>query len=215
MINEIKKCFRLITYGYGIKMNLICGAIVFLVGLVELSIGSYLTVFSASVFIILGPVMCLQLACTLLYSGIVASSPRRRALEIGLGDAVNVGASLIGYLVITGYTFWKKEVMEAPAESLILASICMAITVIYFGVCYKIYLLGSILYFISIIAGYIVAVIFFAITEMKFSVASASVISFLIVAVGVVLSSVLRRLLYKRRLSPMACGAGFRKAMQS
>jgi len=214
MINEIKKSFRLIPYGYGVKMNLICGVIFFLIGLAELSTGSQLAVFSASVFIILGPIVCLQLASTLLYSGIVASSPRRRVVEIGLGDAVSAGATLIGYLVVTGYTFLNREMIENPMENLILASICMAVSVIYFGVAFKIYLIGSILYFISIIGAFGLEIAFFEITEIEFSFANASVISFLIVVLGVVLSSVLRRLLYKRRLSPMACGAALRKAMQ-
>lgn len=215
MINEIKKGFRLIPYGYAIKMNLICGVVIMLLGLAALSMDSRNEIFTASIFIILGPLVSLQVAGSHLYSGLVAASPRRRLVDIVLGDVLSVIASLIGYLVIVGYIFLNKGAIEHPAESMILAGVCMAICVIYFGVALKCYLVGSILYFIGVIGGYLVGSVFLEVTEIEFSLAGGSVVSFLIMVLGVVLSSVLRRLLYKRRLSPTACGTGLKKAMQS
>lgn len=215
MINEIKKCLRLIPYGYGVKMNLILGLIVFLLGLAELLADSPAITFSASVFVTLGCLACLQITSSLLYSGIVAASPKRRALDIGIGDATAVGASVIGYLTVNGYIFLHRESFERAGENMILASLCMAISVLYFAVAYKIYLVGSILYAIAIFGCYGLVAVFFEVSEVECSMTVALVISVLIMVLGVVLSSLCRRLLYKRRLSPMACGAALRKAMQS
>lgn len=215
MINEIKKCLRLIPYGHGIKMNLILGVIVFLLGLAELHVDSPAVILPASVFVVLGCLACLQITSSLLYSGIVAASPKRRALDIGIGDAVSVGSSLIGYLTVIGYIFLNRENFESAGEDMILASICMAICVIYFAVAYKIYLVGSIIYAITIFGCYGLGIIFFKYTEVECSMTVARVSSFLIMVLGVLLAAVCRRLLYKNRLSAMACGTALRKAMQS
>jgi len=215
MISKVKKSFRLIPYGYALKMNLIGGVLVFLLGLAGLCTGSLQAILSASIFMVLGPLVLLQVAGSLLYSGVIAASPRRRVVEIVLGDVLSVIASVIGYATVAGYIYLNQEVIERPAGNMILASICMAICVIYFGVAFKLYAVGSILFFIFVLGGYGLGLLLLEWMEFKISLASASVIGFLIMVFGVVLSSMFRRLLYKRSLSARACGEGLRKAMQS
>jgi len=214
MINEIKKSFQLIRYGYGMKMNLIGGILILVIGILLLWTGNQGTALGAILFVFLGPMMCVQTSCTLLCSGMVTASPRKREIEILLSDIISAVSALVGYLTIEIYTLYAKELFWDRFENMVMLCMCVAVSTIYFGFAYKYYLVSSILYAVLVFASYIFGIVFFELTEIEINFAVGSVVGFVIVVIGVVLSSVVKRLAYKKTVSVWACGASLRKAMQ-
>ena len=70
------------------------------------------------------------------------------------------------------------------------------------------------MFFITLVIGYIAGFIFFELVDPPLTLLSTSLISLIIVTMGVVLSSLIRRGVYKKALSPMAVGSTLRKALQ-
>lgn len=218
MMKEIKKGLKLILYGHGMKLNLIGGFILWMLGIFLFLLPVSGMQFAAVLYIMLGPLMLVQVGYTLLYSGITASSPKKKLIEITIPDFVSAGAGLISYIIVVLCTVFNGSVELVQNvdryENLLLAGVTMAIILIYYGSAYKYYWLSSVLFFVVLIAGYIAGIIVFTLIDLHLNLISASLICLAILAVGVLLSCFIRRGVYKKTLSPMACGGTLRKALQ-
>lgn len=217
MMKEIKRVFQLILYGHGVKLNLIGGVLFWLLGVFMFWVPFAEMKFAAILYVMLGPLMLVQVAYTLLYSGIVAASPRRKLIEIAIPDWVAVGAVAISYVIVLINTAFNGNMIiqgRDKLESMLLCAGAMALVLIYYGWAYKYYWLSTILFFVTLVVGDMAGIVFFELVDFPLTFLSASLIGLAILAVGLALSSLIRRGVYKKALSPMAVGATLRKALQ-
>lgn len=218
MIAEIKRGIRLIRYGYGVKLNLIGGILLCIIGLVICCVASDSFIMIGVLYMMLGPFMAVQVMYTLLYAGLVGASPRRRGIEILIADWIDIITGFIGYVVFMVATVVRVNMAPEQAQNImqgiLLGSVGSAMVFICFGVCYKYYWQSMILFFIVYFMVYGFGMALINIAQVTLNMAWTAGGSLLFIAAGVFLSCVLRRLVYKKSLSPMACGTSLRKAMQ-
>lgn len=218
MIAEIKRGIKLIRYGYGVKANLIGGAILCIVGILMCCLANNNLIMIGTLYIVLGPIMIIQVMYTFLYSGLVGASPRRRGIEILIADWINIITGFIGYVVFMVVTIVRVNAAPEQAQNImqgtLLGSVGSAAAFICFGVCYKYYWQSMILFFVVFFSVYAGGMVIMNIAQVTLNMAWTAGGSLVFIAAGVFLSCVLRRLVYKKGLSPTACGTSLRKAMQ-
>lgn len=227
MMNEMKKACKLIKYGFNLKMNVIFGIIFTIFGIIFSVLGSMMSSSNhmqpavlRTMYIFLGPLMVVQVLYTLLYSEIAKSSPRNYMLEV---TAPNFFATLIGVFSyvfsIVGALIGMKvspDLAENYYAVIMSSGIMLAVMLLYFGVCYKYFVLGTIGFVVGflVIYGGLSAYIFEYGLSFKLNFVNSSMISGVIVAVGIILSCILRKALYKKPISKLSAGAYLKKEMQ-
>ena len=217
MMEEVKKGLKLIKYGSGLKLN-IAVAIGFLVlGSLMLCIGPE-GMFTGVFYIIVGPSMLLQLECSLLYSAACASSGKRKLLEITLPDFFILITAIVGYVAMVGVTaFWSiKEPTEAEAcmKMMLVSGFILMCMLIYFGVAYKYFVFSIIAFIAGLLVGMLGGNVVIDFWKMEYRFTNCALLCLVFVTVGVILSCVLRRVLYRKPVSSLAAGANLRKALQ-
>lgn len=227
MMNEMKKACKLIKYGFNLKMNVVFGIIFMIFGIIFSVLGSMMSSSNhmqpavlSTIYMFLGPLMVVQVLYTLLYSEIAKSSPRNYILEV---TAPNFFATLIGvfsYIFsIVGALIGMKvspDLAENYCAVIISSGILLAVMLLYFGVCYKYFVLGTIGFVVGflVIYGGLSAYIFEYGLSFKLNFIDSSLISGAFVTVGIVFSCIFRKLLYKKPISKLSAGAYLNKAMQ-
>lgn len=218
MITEIKRGMKLIRYGYGTKWNWIGGVLLWLLGIGICCLAHDGFMVIGTLYMMLGPMMVMQVMYSLLYSNLVGASPRRRGIEIIIADWINIISGFIGYLVFMIVAVVRVNGAPEQAQDImtgvILGSLGAAAAYICFGACYKYYWQSMILFFVVFFFIYGAGMVIMNIMQFTLTMAWTAGFSLVFIAVGVFLSCVLRRLLYKKTLSPTACGTSLRKAMQ-
>lgn len=220
MIAEIKRGIKLIRYGYGVKRNLIGGMLLCILGIGMCCVANDSFIIIGALYMMLGPIMIIQVMYSLLYSNMVGASPRRRGIEILIADWIHILTGAIGYIVFMIVAVVRVNGAPDKAQNImqgiILASVGIAAVFVCFGACYKYYWQSMILFFIVFFSVYGVGMIIMRAIQLHFTLTMAwtAGVSLAFIAAGVFLSCVLRRLVYKKVLSPTACGTGLRKAMQ-
>lgn len=227
MMNEMKKACKLIRYGFNLKVNVGFGIIFTIFGIIFSVLGSMMSSSNhmqpavlSTIYMFLGPLMVVQVLYTLLYCEIAKSSPRNYTLEV---TAPNIFATLVGifsYICsIIGALVGMKvspDLAENYYAVIISSGILLAVMLLYFGVCYKYFVLGTIGFVVGflVIYGGLSAYIFEYGVSFKLNFVNSSLISGVIVAVGIVLSCIFRKLLYKKPISKLSAGVYLKKAMQ-
>lgn len=214
---EIKKGIKLIRYGYALKLNSITALFFLVIGVLMLCIGES-GILLAAIYILLAPTMLIQLESTLLYSGMAAASPERRMLEIYFPDFMTIITGVLGCMItIGGSLFWankRPESAESCTGTMLVSSIVVAIMLIYFGAAYKYFITSVLMFCLGLVIGISGGVITWRLASEYFTMAGAVIACLVIIAVGIVISGLLRRLFYRKQISPLAGGFSLRKAMQ-
>lgn len=218
MMEEIKRGFKLIRYGYGKMVNVFGGIAVFLLGTaIYWSAMDQMCILGA-VYIALGALMIIQVQYSLLYSNFVGASARRKTLEILLADIICIVVAVFAYVIMVGATIVKVEanpqLTSDILENMLISGVAMPLVFIMIATSYKFFWTTMILFGVFFLAVYGGGMIFVHIVNLNLSVVGVSLICLVLMIVSVILSCVLRRLLYRRSLSPTACNTGLRKAMQ-
>ena len=152
MLKEMKKGFGLLKYGYNVKTNIVCGILFMVLGLIM----AFLLPDSfclGSVYVLLGMLMCIQLQQTLLFSEMISASGKHRFLDVDFPSIVSGIISIGGYVflsilrILAGVIYPEQK--AACGEDLISLGIMAAVLMIYFGICYKIFVVGSVLFAVS------------------------------------------------------------------
>ena len=227
MMNEMKRVCKLITYGYNFKVNIGFGILFMLFGVLFSVFGSMMSSSNhmqpavlSTIYMFIGPIMVVQILYTLLFSKIAKSSPLNYTLEV---TAPNFFATLVGifsYLFsVVGALIGMKvspDLTENYYAVIISSGILLAIMLLYFGVCYKYFVLGTIAFTVGffVIYGGLSAFIFKYGVSSELNFVNSCLISGILVAVGIILSCVLRKLLYKKPISKLSAGVYLKKAMQ-
>lgn len=217
MMAEIKKGMKLIRYGYGLKMNLAVAVIFFIVGILMLCVGES-GLMLGTIYILLAPTMLIQLESSLLYSGMAAASSKRRLLEVALPDFLTIVTGVVGYVVVVGAGwFWAsvgQESTDTCMEIMLGSGMVVAIMLIYFGAAYKYFFTSVIMFMFGLVIGISGGIVTIRLVGKYFTMLTVSLLCLALVVIGTLISCWLRRVFYRKQISPMAGGMSLRKAMQ-
>ncbi len=227
MMNEVKKACKLIKYAYNYKMNMGVGVVFTIFGLLFCVLGNMISSAShmqpamlSTMYVLLGPIMVVQLLYTLLFCEMVKSSPKNYTLEVTAPNVLATVIGIFGYIfsiigAVAGMTV-SPELTEGYNTVILSSGLLIAIIMIYFGVCYKYFVLGTIGFSVGflLVCSVVPAIVLEVGLPFQFTTLNSIFISAIIVAVGIVISCILRKLLYKKPLSKLSAGAYLRKAMQ-
>lgn len=217
MMTEMKKCLKLCKYGYQFKTNIISGTLFFVLGLLFLFTTGEINVCLSGAYLFLGPTMMAQLMYNMLFSNLVASASLRKVVDRAFPDMVGAFAGLFAF----GMTYvgllvnpdLRTGTLADSGNVVIASAISIAVVTIYYSMCFKIFVAGTIFFFCTYLGAIVGCELLLeraATTGLLFG----SVIGIIILVAGNVLSYVLRAALYKRALSPFAGGYSLRKAMK-
>lgn len=219
MITEWKRCMKLVKYGYNLKSSIACAVIFFVLGILW-CIGDKGMFAMGGMYIVLGPLMLVQVIYTGLMAGMPLSSPRRRFIEIQLQDGLQLLVGVLGYLLVVLVAAIKvyrghstPELSIAYGQMVLYTGMLVGVLLIYMGIVYKYFLFSLILF----MGGF--AFIYIGLWGEMIKIAhsvnmvSGTLLGLLFVLIGEVLSGVLRRLLYKKPLNKYAMGMALRKQM--
>lgn len=219
MITEWKRCMKLVKYGYNLKSSIACAVIFFVSGILfcVLQIDMFAL---GGLYIVLGPLMLVQIIYTGLMAEMALSSPRRRFMEIQLQDGLQLLVGVLGYLLVVLIAAIKvyqghsaPELSTAYGQMVLYTGIIAGMFLIYMGIVYKYFLVSLILFMVGFSLVYMGP--WGEIIKITHSVnmVSGTLLGLLFVLIGEVLSGVLRRVLYKKPLNKYAMGAALRKQM--
>lgn len=219
MMKEIKRAIRLTRYGHGLVSNILGGIAILLIGLICLTaIDVYSAQMIGIICLVLGPIMILQVLYSLLYVNMVAASPRRRVVECVIPDIMNIVGCVGGFVALELSTIYKVNKLpmqtDDTVEMMVVVAIGLALLLIVYAVAYKYFVVGYIIFFFVFLGTYILGTALVMVFDFPLNMVGASAISFGIIALGIALAAFIRRKVYKKALSPMACGTTLRKALQ-
>lgn len=217
MMADLKRGFRLIRYGHGLVLNMVVAVLFLLIGILFLFVGPEGMLMS-TLYILMAPLMFMQMEYSLLYAGTVLASPRHRMLEIHMADVFTVISGVIGCAVILGAgAYWcTKEPEEAEyCMKVMLASGAMVLfMLVYLGVAYKYFFMSMVAFMVGILVGGNGEVFVLELSGIPYTFTNVALISLACIILGVVLSYIIRRLLYRKPISKWSAGASLRKSLQ-
>jgi hypothetical protein len=228
MMSQWKKSLKLIKYGYQFKTNMILSLIFLLFGILILVTENSQSVFTGytlgALYVVLAQSLMLQLLKGVLSCGIAAAAPKRRYMEIQMEDKGHFLIGTFSYAIVLIILGIKVLVVPNHVGKLAVPVLYVAATImlliIYMGIAYKTFIVGTILFVACWIVifdgcigkfGKLMADRFGL--QIEFSTPISIVLGLLLVWLGVVLSGLLRRALYKRPISKFATGVMMRKQM--
>lgn len=211
MMSNWKIGFKLIRYAYQVKLNIVCAASFFILGIISMCIGDAFFIVLGALWSLLGLLFLNQLLFYLEYAGMIASSPKRTALSFSAQDVVVVVGSILVYVIIVVIEEMKAHIFLRTDEpySLFIAFLMMFWILLYIGIAYRLFILATILFCCASGFSPMVGLIWPQIASLQ--TAEVYVIGFVLVLVGIVLNCIIRRVLYRMPLSKLAAGAGLRK----
>ena len=197
----------MMKYGFGTKLSTAMGILFLLLGL---TIG-FLTGHggNAWVFYIMVAMWPIQLMYSLGVSGLVASSPWKKALETWVPTAISFLGLLACYLLMLVFTLPGVETSDAKgratiASELIFSGVMAMILMLYCGTAYKHFVLSTVLFFIMIYGMFFVMEIIGSGFAEGISISAATVIGLLEIVVGAFLQYGVSLLLYRYPLAKRA-----------
>lgn len=224
MMQELKRCFKLLRYAYGLKNYIVGTVVLFFIAVLSTIGGSYIGMMgymASAVFMFISFVMIAQLKDNYLFSGMVMASGRKRCLEIMLTDIIVGAGGFASYLLhaVLVIHFVDEEFLQEAslATILIITGITIAIFIVYYGFSNKYYVFALVssffYYFFLDVIGNI-----FMNNEIGSLVGHDTgyglLVGSAIVVAGIILSMIVRRVLYKKAASVHMGSVGLRKAMQ-
>lgn len=222
MMKEIINSLKLIKYAYNLKITMISSILFLAVGaLLFFDEGSSIK-YLGIIYILLAPYMLIQLHYSLIYSNLVAASGNRRIMELTVPNIMTGVSTIAVYAlqmllaaIVTGITPAKTT---NYINVLIWSAILVFVVVVYYGACYKNFVIGTALFVVAFVIVHALSMSDYMNEWLgsKFAgnLVLAEVVGFSIVVVGLLISCLLRKMFYKKDLAPLAMGAALRKAMQ-
>lgn len=215
MMKDIKNCFKLLKYGYQIKLNIVCAVLFFLMG-IAFSVTGHEQFVLCVVYFFLAILFVVQSMYMAIYSDFVGASPKRSKVELRYIDILNVTGGIVASAITILVAFLTdSQSSEGPSveTNLIIGGWMVIVMYCYICMSFKAMLVGTILFFVTFFSlmniggGAFTA----AFDDMLAGKTVFAVIVFLIeVAIGIVLGHGIRRLLYRKSMSKWAMGAKLR-----
>lgn len=219
MLKGLKMGFRLMKYGYKIKMNVIMMIVILALGIVA-EITSEGTSFLGGFYLMMTGMFAYQLIMSMDISEMVQSSAAKRKLQVGLP----VVASTVVYLA--SYTFLLVErvilIHQNPQSkeellyTLFIILLIMITVYIFSSICYKYFVAGFILFLILFIGVDTGAVILWnngiGAWLCQIGLGWLAVLGYAVVLLGGGIEYLLGSLLYRKPLSEFAFAGIFKDA---
>lgn len=219
MLKGLKMGFRLMKYGYKIKMNVIMMIVILALGIVA-EITSEGTSFLGGFYLMMTGMFAYQLIMSMDISEMVQSSAAKRKLQVGLP----VVASTVVYLA--SYTFLLVErvilIHQNPQSkeellyTLFTILLIMITVYIFSSICYKYFVAGFILFLILFIGVDTGAVILWnngiGAWLCQIGLGWLAVLGYAVVLLGGGIEYLLGSLLYRKPLSEFAFRGIFKDA---
>ena len=221
MITEWKRCAKLIKYGYNLKSSLAGAAIFFVWGIV-MCVGTTDMFSMGGMYMVLGPMFMIQCIYTSLSAGLSLSSPRRRFIETWFHDGLQLLIGLLGYALVIliaiikiTSTHYAAEEITVYGQAILFTGMITGVLMIYMGIVYKTFLFGIILFtgsFAFIYAGLSNGMfngMFGALQSV--TMVNGTLFGLLFIAIGAIISGILRRVLYRKPFSKYSIRTNFGK----
>lgn len=216
MIDELKRGMKLIKYGFNLKSSILAGTLFFLLGIV-LNIVDHEASLLGGLYIILGPMMLTHIIFTLSCANSVAASPQKRVLEMWLPSLTEFVMVVLSYIIVIAITLLKifethraPELEDGYLKNLVCIGMVGGILILYMAMAYK-------YFFASVFTiGFVYAVLMaldkvLLLINIHLTVVTAALIGFCFIALGAVMSIILRKAFYKKPVSKYAVGGALRK----
>lgn len=219
MLKDLKMGFRLMKYGYRIKMNVIFMLVILVVGII-VEITSEGTSFLGGFYLMLTGMFAYQMIISMDISEMVQTSAMKRRLQVGLP----VVASTVVYLA--SYTFLLVERVilihqnpQGKEEALytLFAIVLMMVAIyIFTAICYKYFVAGFIIFLILFMGIDVGAMLLWdnGIGQWlcQIGLGWLAVLGYAVVLLGGGLEYLLGSLLYRKPLSEFAFAGIFKDA---
>ncbi|MDD5934605.1 MAG: hypothetical protein PUC65_03415 [Clostridiales bacterium] len=158
MIKDLKFAFKCMKYAYNKKM--ICGmSLAFIVlGGIQFCSGRPLNYIVGGYMLFAAPCLLCQMYQVTNMSKLVASSPKKRTMQIRILTLLNLLAVLLGFILFSFgmYIVYRKN--QCPVESIgyiyIIQGVMDIIMLIYMAFSYKHYIISSIIFFCAFMAAF-------------------------------------------------------------
>ncbi len=221
MLKDMRLGMKLLRYSYGFKTNL--GLVVFflIIGGVMMALPQVNAFIFGGTYIFIGFVMFIQMGYNLLMVQLVSAAPHRKLFEQTLPDVILLISAVLWYLILTLLvgllSHYRPQLQGEYSISLVIIATFMATMLFYVGVCYKFFLLTSILFsfgFTYMLMAGRKSIAAFLVKYVGMDLFANFAIGLVIVVAACLISALLRRIFYKRTMSEMAMGAIVRQAMK-
>lgn len=216
MTGELKRGIKLIKYGFNLKSSILTAVLFFIMGIV-ISIMNPKVSLLGGTYIMLGPLMSVQIVFTLMCANSVAASSYKRVLEIWIPNLAGFLSIVFGYsfiIVITALKIRKTPLLETDGlRNLVCIGVIACVLGIYMSTAYKNFFVSIFLFVVEYIFVYFFADILLKITKIHLTILSAALIGFGFIILGSILSFMLSKAFYKKPVSKYAVGGALRKYM--
>ncbi|MCR5800330.1 MAG: hypothetical protein K6G69_09665 [Lachnospiraceae bacterium] len=207
MIKELTTAYKLVRYGLRIKQQTFFAILFAVLGIVfEILIGEETPL--GAIYIILSGMFLYQMILTSDLSTLVQSSPYKKKIQC-LYPVVSLIPWLSVSMVIITIIHWNfakksEEAYAQQANLMITLGLIMFITLVYFGICYKFFIISTLVMAFSIMLpmGAFARGGVFADNGLSFS--QGTIIACIMVVIGSVLCIILTNAFYRRDISKMA-----------
>lgn len=207
MIKEFKTILQLLKYGNGIKVLGVLSILCSLFGIVLVFISSDMARFLGGFYFVLGVLFLFQIILSLNSSKLIQSSGYKKKIETFYVFLLSVPLILINYTIMV--FIYCKMADDESKNYIFLLALMVFFVLIYFGICFKYYIIPTFVFMIISIPT-MVAIMdsesiyekFFFYNDLKLTI----VVSYAVILIGIAISMLLIKALYKKDFSKYAFG---------
>lgn len=211
MLKDIKLGFKLLKYGYKLKLNVIMLVFFAIFGIAS-EIFSKGTSIIGGVYFMMSGMFTFQLIMSMDVSELIQSTSLKKKLQIYIPVLASTVINLILFTIFVVERVVLIQMGVADKTQIIytlfMLDVILLITYLYTSICYKYFVLGFILFMVMFMAAFMG----FADTIAALGLPVIALFGYIAIFVGGALEILIGELLYKKPLSEFAFRGFFRDA---
>jgi hypothetical protein len=211
MLKDIKLGFKLLRYGYKLKLNVIMLVFFAIFGIAS-EIFSKGTSIIGGVYFMMSGMFTFQLIMSMDVSELIQSTSLKKKLQIYIPVLASTVINLILFTVFVVERVVLIQMGVADKTQIIytlfMLDVILLITYLYTSICYKYFVLGFILFMVAFMAAFMG----FADTIAALGLPVIALFGYIAIFAGGALEILIGELLYKKPLSEFAFRGFFRDA---
>lgn len=211
MLKDIKLGFKLLRYGYKLKLNVIMLVFFTIFGIAS-EIFSKGTSIIGGVYFMMSGMFTFQLIMSMDVSELIQSTSLKKKLQIYIPVLASTVINLILFTIFVVERVVLIQMGVADKTQIIytlfMLDVILLITYLYTSICYKYFVLGFILFMVAFMAAFMG----FADTIAALGLPVIALFGYIAIFVGGALEILIGELLYKKPLSEFAFRGFFRDA---
>jgi hypothetical protein len=219
MLKDIKLGFKLLKYGYKLKLNVIMLVFFAIFGIAS-EIFSKGTSIIGGVYFMMSGMFTFQLIMSMDVSELIQSTSLKKKLQIYIPV---LASTVINLIIFTIFVVERVVLIQMGVAdktqiiyTLFMLDVILLITYLYTSICYKYFVLGFILFMVMFMAAFMAldnsAFMGFADTIAALGLPVIALFGYIAIFVGGALEILIGELLYKKPLSEFAFRGFFRDA---